>query len=162
MASRSAALAVFCALIFLSNLLFSHFALPRLDRSDLFPFFTWNLFSFTPGKKEIFSVRVHKLDSTDMEGAELFMIISRIKPKSLKTLPFQINLFAKEVLRGHHSKKGRWQSEFERNAFHNFNSVQYELIYGEVDTLKFIRDRDVSDFKSIGYFIFERKNENQN
>lgn len=80
-----------CLLVFLCHLLISHVALPMLNKADLYPFYSWDLFSSKPLVQNFYFMRIHVVDGKTLTPPHLVFLNRNIyRGRHPRLVPHQI------------------------------------------------------------------------
>lgn len=149
-----------CGLIYLIHVFASHFMLPHLNKTDIYPFFNWDLFSFTEPEIDDFFIFVKELDGKLLPEPKLFIQNRDIFPGfNSVNLVNQIPRFGKSLLAyGPDDKRVQiYRVEMERNLFFTYNSAVYEIAIGKMNYRKYLKDGTYGPVRSLGEFKFQRE-----
>lgn len=116
-------------------LLISLAGLPLVSQENVFPFFTWSLFSWVDRTSVDFAVRVTSVDGQPLTDGEDFMRSQRFHVGGDKAY-FVLQAFGRAV------KKKSPQAEGERKLFERFlggfdKTLEYELLVRRWNALEF-------------------------
>lgn len=150
---------IICLLIFLCHLLVSHVALPMLNKVDLYPFYTWNLFSFTPSEQDFYFIRIHAVDGQKLVSPQLvFRNRDIYKGETPHLVPHQIRKLGSYLTNaGDQSLTTLFKAELENNIFKEFQSVVYEVAVSRVNLRELVKNGQVEPYNSLGIFEYKRQ-----
>ena len=137
------------AVLFLVHLWISHFFLPKMGVSDIYPLFNWDLFSFHPQEFERYFVRVHGQE-------EIVHDWSSFQPREMKGVPYNIDHLGQALESGDQSLIAPYREEFERNVFHQHDRVEYEIVKVRMNSLEYLREKRVQSVRPIQRLVYER------
>lgn len=142
------------------QILISHVVLPYVSRSDFFPFYTWNIYSFTPNRGPVFAVRILEVDSKPSPIAEPHSVLEHpdvfpsFRPSSLG---FQVYALGQALLRSDSEQVQRARTELEYNLFMNYDNVKYEVLYLMTERRDFVLHKDWGRLHSLEVFDYKKK-----
>lgn len=137
----------------------SHIALPKMNKQDLFPFFTWDLFSYPEENVTFYQIKIHTLNENPLAQPLLF----RDRPKSLKPVNsrvalFQITDFAQSIQNSEPSKSNLFKYEMERNIFNGYQKAKYQVLKTEVNSKDYLLSKKIISSTTIGFFQYDNSN----
>lgn len=146
-----------CTAIFLVHLSISHFLLPAIHKVDLYPFYNWDLFSFTPTEVNQFFIRIHSVDGKQLNPPQfLFNNRELYSGKNFKLVPPQIIRLGHSILEKQDSKTNLYKTELENNLFYGHHSAVYEIVESKINIREVLKNQTVKTFHSLGKFDFYR------
>jgi hypothetical protein len=105
--------------------------LPSLKKNDLYPFYDWDLFSWTPPIQRHYFVKVLAINGAPLAIPKWLNTNRKLFPgKAPLLVPHQINRLGMEISDSNalSSKALRLKNEFEQNAFRDLKSVDYQIV----------------------------------
>ncbi len=126
---------------------------------DAFPFYDWNLFSFTPRIEKVYFVRVHKLDGKKLDPPDLVLFKRDVYPGHYKkALPLQIMRLGGYLENPveNHDRIEEYRHVLERNLFTEHHSAEYEMDYAILDIREALHKKEIKDFTKLSQFEFNR------
>ncbi len=151
-----------CMAIFAAHLLVSHFILPALGKADLYPFYSWNLFSFTPDRLKFYFMKILSVDGVDLNPPQL-VHQQRVHYQGSfpRLVPHQIERLGRALDQHRNETQIHLlKSELERNLFLNFKDVRYEIVASEGSIRKLLKADEVPDFETLGKFEYTHQGTN--
>jgi hypothetical protein len=133
---------IICSCLLITHYFISLIYLPSLKKNDLYPFYDWDLFSWTPPTQQHYFVKVLAIDGTQLASPKWLNTNRDLFPGKVPLLvPHQINRLGAEISYSKKlSAKGlRLKKEFEQNAFLNLKSVDYQLVRVLVNWRDFLK-----------------------
>ncbi len=144
-----------CTAIFLVHLLVAHLLLPSIHKADLYPFYNWDLFSYTPNEMNQFIIRIHNIDGREINPPEfLFSNRTTYPGKNFKLIPPQINRLGVSILEKENSKITLYKTELENNLFDGHHFAIYELVESKINIREVLNTQKIDSFHSLGQFTF--------
>lgn len=152
---------IICLLIFLGHFVVSHIVLPALGRVDLYPFYSWDLFSFTPAVSDQYFILVHKINEKKIEPPDMVFRKREIYPgRNLFLVPHQIKRLGISLATNADQRAAlSYRTEMEQNLFSRSYSVVYEVAVAKVDIRALLKFGEIASFNSLGRFEFHGKPE---
>lgn len=145
-----------CAAIFLVHLSISHLLLPAIHKIDLYPFYNWDLFSFTPSEVKQFFIRIHSIDDKQLNPPQFLFSNRDLYPgKNFKLVPPQLNRFGHSLIEKQDSKINLYRTELENNLFDGHNFAVYEIVEAPINIREVLKTKTINSFQSLGKFVFQ-------
>lgn len=152
-------LVLFTCVFFAFHFLLSHYFLVRIGKTDIYPFFTWDLFSFLPSEKVIYSLYVISLNGQKVQSDDLSFIFKNIHTKQWNIIPHQIDQFGRALeinpLKTEAIRLKR--KEFERNAFNRVVNAEYQIRKLKIDLIPYLKGQDKGEMKVLGQFKLDQR-----
>lgn len=150
---------IICLLIYFFHLSISHFILPRLHRSDIYPFYNWNLFSFAPLIQGKYFIRVYEVNGREIRPPHLVFKNRKLYPGiSLYYAPSQISRFATYIERSPLDHRGmKYKKEMETTLFSSYDSVIYEIAFAHVNIRELLKKDQIDNYISLGKFTYRKQ-----
>ena len=152
-----------CISILGLHYLISIIGLPALNKADLYPFYDWNLFSWTPPLQEQIYIRVLAVNGKTIPSTQWVNTNRETYPGHLPNLvPHQINRFGFELIKqqGLSTNGLRYKKEMEKNIFSGFESAVYQVEVVQVNWRELVKTGKVASIRPVGNFSYFRLNHN--
>ncbi len=134
--------------------------LPQLHKTDIYPFYDWNLFSFSPQQQEKVFLKILEIDGNKLDRSIYIFRNRKIFPGSNYFLvPHQINRLGWHLLKndGNKEKTKLYKKSVERNLFYANKSVVYEIGTSSVNIRKLLKPNYEIHFRSLARFKYKER-----
>lgn len=132
-----------------------------MNRKDFFPFYDWNIYSYTPREGPIFAVKVLEMDGAPPNLPENHSAIEHHDFFHLDhpyMLGAQIHGMGEGIIAKNEHQVFILRKEVETTLFSRNTSAVYEVLYIHTNRREFIRNKNWQSLRSIGKFEFRNSN----
>ena len=131
---------------------------PQSGRSELYPFFSWSLFSYTHSMRNDIIVQLHQIDGNQLDNPVSYYDL----PKKLTNFPggkirmrkmlFDLNSanVSKDEIR-----RAELIEKYENTYFRNMRSVRYKIVVIDYDPIKRLNNGEFE----LGWVVHEGRYE---
>jgi hypothetical protein len=145
-------------LIFVTfHLIISHVFLPNLRKADLYPFYDWNIFSYTRPNDRLYTLLIEEVDGKVYNPPVVLYGNSGMFTSLTPKLAYhQIRRLGRAIMEESRAQNiPTLRQEMENNIFFRLKSARYQLIYREINYREFLMNPDTSQFQSIQSFEYK-------
>lgn len=152
---------IICLCILGAHFLISHILLPAAHKKDIFPFFTWELFSYVPEAHQWFFLRIISIDGRNLSPPEFFFNsrhrYENVSKFSVFLAPYQISALGTNLLHHSHEHIVNYKTDLERGLFPHYSCVTYEIGVANVNIRQLATSGTVEGYRPLRKFVYSNE-----
>lgn len=149
-----------CGLWFLLHFLIAHLILPALHKSDVFPLYQWDLFSFKASIQDRYFLRILDIDGVQFAPPLIDFRSAHLLPEvTHHNFPGLVQRFGDSLRmpRATHRRTQEYRAEMERYLFGRYHSSHYQLAHARVGIRILLELAEPPQYTVLGEFRYRRE-----